>query len=175
MKKEQVFNYIGSLVFVSIILLFLFSLVFISRFALDDTSGLQEYVESTKILLEEIDEVQQQVSNTSSNPTRIDLKNLNVFDSSYDIIDGSYKNIRDEGAFFTIKFNSTITENEKYFILEVDKEFDYVKGQRIIYLNNEGIVLENEENSLEVYDLETARIGTINKQDIEGVIIYEKN
>ena len=174
MKKEQVFNYIGSLVFISVILLFLFSLVFISRFALNDTGGLQEYVVSTKTLLEDIDEVQKEVRNETS-PTRIDLKNFHVFDESYGVEDISYLNNKDKESFFTLRFNSTIKETEKYYILEIDEDYEFIKGQRILFLENEGIVLENEENTIEVYNIETTRITTIKKEEIGGVIIYEKN
>jgi hypothetical protein len=175
MKKEQLFNYLGSLVFVSLILLFLFSLVFISRIALDDSSGLQSYVESTKTLLDDIDKVQKEVESINSTSTRIDLKNIEVFDNTYGVTDSSYLNIADTGAFFTLKFGYPIIEYAQYYVLDVDSAFNYSKGQRVVYLMSEGIVVENNIDSLEIYNLNTARITTIQKSDVMGVVIYETN
>lgn len=175
MKKEQYFNYLGSLVFVSLILLFLFSLVFISRFALDDTGVLQDYVQSTKTLLDDIDEVQKEVESFNSNISRVDLKNIEIFDSSYGVIDSSYLNIKNTGAFFTLKFDHPIIEFNNYYLLDVDDNFTYFKGQRIIYGGNEGIIVEINDNTLEIYDLDTARINPVTKEGVLGVVIYEAN
>jgi hypothetical protein len=55
----------------------------------------------------------------------------------------------------------------------VDSSFNYSKGQRIVYLLSEGIVVEDNGDTLDIYNLNTARISTILKTDIMGVVVYE--
>ena len=176
MKKKFLVNYLGSISFVLIILLFLVSIVLISRFALSEGGSFGDYVASTKDLLENIDEVEKEVVNIEKNVTRVPLSNINVFNgANYGVNGTSFLNLENGNSFFTLKFDYQIIDTQKYYLLNTTNGFQFKKGQKIIFENGEGIFLNDYGNAVEIYDLENSKITNIDRKKVLGVVIYEKN
>ncbi len=181
MKRDFFVNYLGSLAFISIILLFLFSLLFISRFTLDEGGDLHNYVSSTKTLLDDIDEVEKNVNSINGSVSnRFSLYDVKLVGSDFGVLSESYINSNVGDSFFTLKFNYSILEFENYYIIDIDENFDFKNGQVVLFeeLDNdlvyEAIVLSDETNYIEAYNVGESKIENVLKKTILGVVIYEK-
>jgi len=177
-KNEKVLNYILTLGFIFTIVIFLVLIVGISRFVLSDNSSLGAHVKTTTNLLENIEVVENQTTNTDFQKSNYNYLSINT--NSVNISDYSYYNTNNNKSFFTIKLNQEIFESDDYLYLKVKNLEKIEKGNILLYNNSKNEtklarVLIIEDDSFEVSDIESTQIIQISKKQLIGELLYKKN
>ena len=159
--KERLLNYAFSLGFVVIILLFLISIVLISRFVLEDASPIGEHVNTTRTLLDDIEEVERsvEISKELRSYDNFNIEQLKCNHYEQEVSDISYLNIHDNKSIISLVFDSPINViNNSYYIkvndanrLDVGDNIIIQKNGNIYYgqifnINDEGFKVINFEN-----------------------------
>jgi hypothetical protein len=180
--NDILLNYTLTVGFIFIIVIFISLLILISRYVLIDTS-VQNHVELTKNILDNINEVEKNLNQTNNTQT-INLEDFNpdykVINLSQKFIDGwSYFNSKENSSYFTFKFNKPIYNISDYFYI-LDFNFSsYKKGDPILFMYSQrptfGYFISFENNmKIYVYNPKIKSVIVINNRRFIGRVIFLK-
>lgn len=175
-QDERYLNYLFTLGFILLIVIFIVSIVLISRVVLSEKTTIGEHVKNTQLLLEDISQVEKNYNNTfTQSPNRflkLELSDLNVTDISY-------YTINENKSILTLILDSPIDKINNIYFIKI-KDFNKVKNNEILVYNfNENIKFARFiglENNLYIFsDLNNEKIEKVDKSQILGRLIYSKN
>ncbi len=140
MKKtnENIFNYTLSIGFVFLIVVFLISLIGITKYSLSNENPVKEHVTSTKSLIDDINEVEKSVvkKEDESKTEEVKTEPGDFFITNFDdeIADLSYLNmIKQQKGLVTFVFNSSIGVYENIYYVSLSDKYSIDKKDIIIY------------------------------------------
>lgn len=171
-KDEGYLNYLLTLGFILLIVIFIVSIVLISRIVFTDSTSIGEHVINTKDLLEDISDVKQPSNNT------LNIEDLNIVKyNDLEISDISFHNINENKSVLTVFLNNEIETNEGYYYMKIKNIENLKKGANLVYYNTNGDFIDcaffvdfNKENLILTKDDE--KIIDIEKDKILGKFIY---
>jgi hypothetical protein len=176
-KNTNLFNYTLSIGFILLVMIFLISLVGISRSVLSDSETIRDHVQTTQDLLEDITEVELTVEENEK-INGFNLGKNNIINYKQNILDISYININENKSIITLILDSELKEYNNVYYLKYKNLYEINKTDQIIYsLDNQiffGKVLEIELNILKVLNFETKEIDKITFDKVLGKIIVKK-
>lgn len=181
MKNDRkIFNYILSIGFILLIVLFLISLIGISRSVLSGSLIVKEHVHNTQNLLQDISEVEKSVEeNTKTEDTaQITSENIKTSNFKNNILDASYTNINENKSVITFILNSEISQENNTYYLKYKNQTEIEKNDIILYYDKDefktGKITTIAEQSLKVININTMHMEEITTTNILGKIITEK-
>lgn len=171
-QNDKIMSYLVTLGFIIFILLFLSSLVFLSRLVLSQDSQLGSYVSSTQDLLKEIDRVQREVLdvNITRNNTYISFPN------NVSVNDMSSITTRSGKSYITFTLDRpTFIENSMLFFEPLN--INEIDDGNLVLLESgiKGYALYSGEESYDFsfYLLENRTFIQGDFETIRGVLLYE--
>ncbi len=161
-------SYLVTLGFIIFILLFLSSLVFLSRLVLSQDSEFGTYVSSTQDLLKEIDRVQREVNNVSLEKNDQYLE----FPSSLEVLDFSSLGVSGKSYItFTLNRPTFIHNSTLYYVPNSTRDFD--DGDQLLLFSNESSYVMKRDSTLLFYNRDEKMFAQGKFEDIRGVVLYE--
>jgi len=184
-NKDKLLNYTLSVGFILLIVIFITSIILISRYVLADENALQQHVVSTKNLLDDIEKVEKTFENAEIiEVSSTNFNQKNTINYQKNIIEHSYLNIKENTSIISFKLNKEIKEINNILYLEYENLNEINEDEMILYnMNQKGIILEleNNENSINktnyiiVFNFEKQDTEKINFENILGKIILDNN
>jgi len=174
-NKDKLLNYTLSVGFILIIVLFLTSIILISRYVLADENAFQQHVVTTKNLLDDIEKVEKSVENAEevefSQVSSIDKKKTHNYENN--IVEHSYLNIKNDTSIISFKLNKNIKEVNNVLYLEYKNSSEIEANEIILYnLNQKGIVLSKNE-SVTIFNIQKQDTEKIKFENILGKIVLD--
>lgn len=175
-QDERYLNYLFTLGFILLIVIFIVSIVLISRVVLSEETTIGEHVKSTQLLLEDINQVEKSHNDTlaqsANNFLRLDLSDLNVTGISH-------YTINENKSILTLMLDSPIDKIDNTYFVKI-KDFSKIKNNEVLVYNfNEeikfGRFIGLEDNLYIFSDLNNEKIEKVDKPQILGRLIYSKN
>jgi len=178
-KKKLLINYLFSIGFIFLIVIFLSSIVFISRTVLSNAQEpISDHVKNTQNILEDILEVEsitKSSAQNSSNYINNNNKFLNSNSTSLKIFDEAYINVDENKSIFTFFIDGEIVKLNNSYYKKLKNFSKLLTKDTIAYNSNEiGNILEIKNEKLKVLNSNTHKIDSINSNDILGIVFLEK-
>ena len=187
-NKEDLFNYVLTIAFVLLILIFLVFIVQISRYVFSDVGQIKDHVVLTHDLLEDIGDVEVAVLSKDSNldlandldnvNNNINLSLINFVSFQKDLTGAAYINMNENKAVLSLVFSSEVSQIDGIYYLKIKNLSSIDKGDKILYKINElksvfGVarVFVVHDNSLEVFDIQTKELISIDADKLLGKVI----
>lgn len=175
-SNEKFFNYLLTIGFILILVIFSVSLIGISRMVLSDESNFQQHVITTTTLLQDIEEVEKTTRN-QENQTQVlieeELIKEKLEQNSFNITDYSFTNLEDKTV-LVLYLDSKIFQIDKYIIVEITSVDNLSVNDKIIYFSDEvGSVVDIEKDYIRIYSFERKIIEEVPKNEIRGLILFE--
>lgn len=177
-KKDKLLNYTLSVGFILLIVIFLTSIISISRYVLSDGNAIQEHVVTTKNLLEDIERVEKSVETQENTEiqTITTSKNKKIANYEKNIKQISYLNINENKSILTFTLNKEIKELNNINYIEYENQSFIEKNDVILYnVKEKGVILTNNQEELKVFNFESSETEEIEFGNILGKIIYEND
>lgn len=179
--SEKIFNYMLTIGFVLLLVIFMVSLIGISRFVLADTSNFRQHVIDTSNLLQDIDEVERNtrlLENESQNLIDENLISFKLSQKSYNIVDYSFAELNENKSVLVLHIDSEIFENNNHIGI-IPNSLENLSVHDVIMYNGSkvGSIVKINENTFEIFDFDGENIVSIFKEEVEGLILFkdEKN
>lgn len=176
-KKDKLFNYTLSVAFILLIVIFLTSIISISRYVLSDGNAIQEHVVTTKNLLEDIERVEKSVEtqeNTEIKTVTSVSRNKKISNYDNNIIQTNYLNVNENKSILTFTLNKEIIELNGIYFTNYANKNEIEKSDIILYnVKEQGSVLTKNDEKIKVFNFETSETEDIEFGNILGKIIYE--
>lgn len=175
-KNVMLLNYVLSIGLIILVVIFLVSLITISRFVLSDVTPLGAHVINTKSLLEGINEVERTALLTNSTDSS-QHNYLQLNDIGFQVTDISYLNVNKNKSIVTMFFDSPIGSiNDQVYYVEVKTVDSLIKNELLIFedVNTRfgKFVSVNDDGDLVVVNVETQKVDEINPSKLVGRIFY---
>lgn len=176
-KNMKLINYFLSIGLTLLVVIFLISIITISRFVFSDVTPIGEHVINTKILLDDVNEVQKSkeegvnVSLTADDFLRVSHLSLNITDFAY-------INVNEDKSIVTMFIDSEIgnIENTTYYV----KIKDYgtlQRGEPVVYVGDwyrTAEFLSIRGTNAIVIDYEDDALVEIKVDDLVGRVLYQR-
>lgn len=176
-KKEYFVNYILTICFILLVVLFLISMIGISRVTLNESPQVRDHVGNAKELLDQIENNHNEIDSLSQ--TGIGSFGNGIYSPSFSIEDVSHLNIREDRAFITFRIDSQIKQEKNIYYVEIKDFKELSQGDLILLSDQETFekaeFLSLEEDHILAYDKQNNKIEQIDFENIKGVIVYIKN
>ena len=170
-QRDTLMSYLVTLGFVIFLLLFLSSLVFLSRFVFSEDSQIGSYVNSTQNLLREVEQVQEEVFRENLTQNNSYIK----FPKNTQVEDMSALEIKDGKSFVTFKITkSTFIENSTLYFKPTHRD-EIREGDEVLLNSGEKVYVfySGEQNSVfTFFDVENQENFQGNFKQIRGVKLY---
>lgn len=178
-NNQKLFNYALSIGFIVLIVVFIFSLVVISRAVLSDTNPIRDYVENTRSLLDDVSDVEVQIDDVEG--VQIDdrdLLRLKFNNYQENILEVADLNINENKSILTVVLNSKIGVRNNVYYLIVKNSSELNKGYEVVYEDiggnlEFGKVFSVSGNDLKILNVDSKEILTINVNDILGKVLLK--
>lgn len=175
-KKESILNYFLILGFILVLVIFLSSIVLISRFVLSDVTPLGKHVQNTKDLLQDINEVEastQQNENSSDITLNYDEIFIRKNHKIAEITNIARVNVNENKTIITMFIKAEVQNIDNIYFEIVKDPSSLTKGDMLIYGidKKEGSFVSIEDDLLIIYDFKNKRIEKISRDDFIGKII----
>lgn len=174
-KEDKYLNYLFTLGFILLIVIFIVSIILISRVVLSEDTQLGEHVKSTKTLLEDIiqvDDIKNQTYLEKSDIFKLDFSELNVTDIAF-------RNVNENKSILTVFLTSEIVKENEIYYIKI-KDINSLQNNNLIAYKSDGNIyigkfrgIEDEEHVFIESELNLA--GKIENSQILGLVIYKKN
>lgn len=176
--RKNMMNYILSIGFIFITVLFLTALFGITRFVLADADSVQSHVISTRDLLEDIERVEQAAQKVNETPVLIPRTFIDLNSSYASLNSSSLRNVANSKGVAAFKFNQPLLQEGDLYYFAVSDIDKLSKGQLVLYSNSleEGLFVSFEEDDLEVYLylVTEDRYVRVPQSEIRGVVFFRE-
>lgn len=176
-SNEKLNNYFLNIGFVLLLVIFLVSLIGISRVVLSDNSNFQQHVISTSSLLQDIEEVEKNTKLLENQTQKLINRNLITYkleSNSFDITDFSFKKINENKSLLVIHTKEEIFQIDNFIGIKPNNLSNLQVNDVVIYFENQiGAIIEFKEEKVEIFNFEKEIIESIQKEEILGLILFE--
>ena len=180
-QKKRLLNYFLSMAVILLVVVFLLSLVSISRYVMDDSALLSSHVNDTKNLLENVDEVSKAAERQERDNRTLITKEgafLRLQYKGFNVTDVAYKNVHENKSIFTVIMDESIEERDGIYYVGISNYSRMAKGDVVAYEEDGEVVIG------EYVDIEEGRfifreVGTTNLVEIQrsrllGYVIFQE-
>lgn len=140
--QKNITNYFLTICFILLIVVFVISLIAMSKLVLTGIDPIQRHVADTQTLLDDIQEVEKVTTdklNTTFDASFLDESEYFEFNyKGFGVTDISYRNVNQNKSIVTFFFDKSIGEIEGYYYVIVQNLSSLAQGDQLIYLSPEG-------------------------------------
>lgn len=176
-KDERYLNYLFTLGFILLIVIFIVSIVLISRVVLSDQSSISEHVKSTQSLLDNINDVESLKNHTDESSSAVTFLRLNL--AGLNVTDISYYNVNENKSILTMFLTSQIENVGDVYYMKIKNFSTIQKNEVLVYNFNDeiryGKFLDIDENLYIFNEINNDKVEKTDKSQILGRLIYDKN
>lgn len=176
-KNVRIINYLLSIGLILLVMVFIISLMTISRFVLSDVTPVGIHVLNTKNLLQDINDVEKAASISSNLTSKLKGDSFNFI--GFNVTDIAYVNVNKNKSIVTMFFDREIGNIGNVYYVKIKNPDIIQKGEILIY-ENEGIqigefVAITDGKELIVNNLEDDRVEQILGINLIGSVFYKAN
>ena len=168
-----------SMGFIFIIILFLTSIIIISRYVLSDENALQKHVVTTRNLLDDIEKVEKQVNIQEDINIQENIDYLNDYETinfKNKVSEYSYLNIGGNNSIISFKLNKKIYKIDNVLYIKYINPQEIEEGDIIAFnLEDKGIIIDSSDDMISVFNIKTQDVQTVSYGNILGKIIYDES
>ena len=177
--SRRITNYFLTICFILLIIVFIISLIAMSKLVLTQIEPIQKHVADTRNLLEDIHEVEKATTNKTNLEDISKFGKKNYFEFNYkgfNVTSLSFNNVNKNKSIVTFFINKPIGESEGIYYIAIDNLDELANGDTIVYLSDLGTqtgrFISFQEGKLLVEESENTQITQIPKEWFLGKVFY---